>query len=128
MAAGKNRNAKTAAFRRPPDEKALEITLLRFPNPEVHLRDGAGKDEGHGRGQAGNGQLQRSDEANEFAQHCQKRIDWRNAVNFGFCSSTRAAGPVNLKNQLRPSCRVHAARTRADAPAISTVEIWRSPA
>src|ERR1043166_6671447 len=123
MAAGKNRNAKTAALRRPPDEEALEVTLLRFPNPEVHLRDRAGEHKGLGRGQAANGQLQGSDEGNEFAQHCQKRIDWRNAVNFGFCSSTRPAGPVNLKNQLRPSCRVHAPRPRADAPAISTVEI-----
>ena len=38
MAAGKNRNLEAASFRRPPDEHALKITLLRFVNPEMNLR------------------------------------------------------------------------------------------
>ena len=41
MTAGKNRNPETVALRRPPDEEALEIALLRFPNSEMNLGDRA---------------------------------------------------------------------------------------
>src|SRR5436190_20537792 len=123
MTPRKNRNAKAAAFPRPPNEDALKITLLRLPDPQVHLRDCSGEDECHRGGEAHDGELQRSNQRNQFAQHFQKRIDSRNAVNFGFCSSTRVGGPVSLKNQVRPSCRVQAARTRAVAPVMSTLEM-----
>ena len=45
-----------------------------------------------------------------------------NFTKFGFSFSTAAAGPVSLKNQLRPSCRVHAASIRELVPAMSTLE------
>src|SRR5205823_14505973 len=38
MAARENRNLKSAAFRRPPNQPALKVTLLRFMNSEMHLR------------------------------------------------------------------------------------------
>ena len=45
-----------------------------------------------------------------------------NFTKFGFSFSTAAFGPVALKNQTRPSWRVHAAMVRALAPAMSVVE------
>ena len=62
MSARKNREPETATFRRPPDKQTLEITLLRFVNAEMHLRNRPGEDEDHGRGQANDRQLQRRDE------------------------------------------------------------------
>ena len=69
MAAGKNRNFKTAPFRRPPHEHALEITLLCFVNPEMNLRQRTGKNQRHPRDQTDNRQLQRGNEIDKFAQH-----------------------------------------------------------
>src|SRR5947208_6458236 len=69
MATGKNRNLETLSFRRPPDEHALEITLLRFMDPEMDLRQRARKNQRHPRRQTDDGQLQRRDEINKFAQH-----------------------------------------------------------
>src|SRR5207247_5057102 len=45
-----------------------------------------------------------------------------NFTKFGFSFSTAALGPVALKNQTRPSWRVHAAIVRVLAPGISMVE------
>ena len=69
MSAGKNRNLETAAFRRPPDKQALKVTLLRFVNTEMNLRERAGEDEHHRRGEADDRQLQRRDKIDKFAQH-----------------------------------------------------------
>src|SRR5437762_2613925 len=52
MAARENRNLKTVSFRRPPDEKALEITLLRFPNSQMHLGNRSRENQHHSRDQA----------------------------------------------------------------------------
>ena len=59
MAAGKNRDLEAASLRRPPHEHALEITLLRFVNPEMHLRQRAGKNQRHPYRKTDNCQLQR---------------------------------------------------------------------
>ena len=69
MTAGKNRDAESASFRRPPDKQALEIALLRFVNPEMHLGERPGEDQRHRRGQTGDRQLQRGKEINESVQH-----------------------------------------------------------
>jgi hypothetical protein len=47
MPARKNGDLESASVRRPPDEHALEITLLRFVDPEMDLRQRAGKDQRH---------------------------------------------------------------------------------
>src|SRR5207302_9004013 len=69
MASGENGNFKASSFRRPPHEHALEITLLRLVNPEMHLRDRADKNQRHSRRETNNRQLQRRYEINNFAQH-----------------------------------------------------------
>src|SRR5262249_30995504 len=69
MAAGKNRNFEAASFRGPPHKEALEITLLRFMDPEMNLRQRARKNQRHPRRQTDDGQLQRRDEIDKFAQH-----------------------------------------------------------
>ena len=45
-----------------------------------------------------------------------------NFTKFGFSFSTPAVGPVALKNQTRPSRRVHAAMVRVLLPTMSVVE------
>src|SRR5438067_517240 len=72
MATGKNRNLETLSFRRPPHKHALEITLLRFMDSEMHLCKRARKNQRHPRSQTNNGQLQRGDEIDNFAQHIPK--------------------------------------------------------
>ena len=69
MPAGKNGKLETATFRRPPDEQTLEVALLRFVNPEMNLRECAGEDERHARGQTDDRQLQRRDKIDNLAQH-----------------------------------------------------------
>ena len=81
MSAGKNRNLETATFRRPPDEQTLEIALLRFVNAEMHLRDCAGEDEDHGRGQTNDRQLQRRDKIDNLAQHYSLKPDGLNELH-----------------------------------------------
>ena len=49
MASRKNRDPESACFRRPPNEHALEITLLRFVDTEMDLRQGPGKNQRHRR-------------------------------------------------------------------------------
>ncbi len=61
MAAGKNRNLEAASFRRPPHEHALEVTLLRFVDPEMNLSERAGKNQRHRRRKTSDRQLQRRD-------------------------------------------------------------------
>ena len=52
MSTGKNRELETATFpARRQTNKSLEITLLRFVDAEMHLRNRAGENEDHGRGQ-----------------------------------------------------------------------------
>src|SRR5262249_26570317 len=75
MPPGKNRDLEASPFRRPPHEHALEITLLRLVNPEMHLRDRASKNQRHPRCETHNRQLQRSNETNKFAQHGFFRIE-----------------------------------------------------
>ena len=69
MAAGKNWDLEAVSFRRPPDQHALEIALLRFPDSEMHLRDRAGKNQDHRRTETNNRKLQRSNQVDEFFQH-----------------------------------------------------------
>ena len=89
----------------------------------MHLRNRACEDEGHARCQTDDRQLQRGDEIDNFAQHVPKiGTDSMNFTKFGFSFSTAASGPVALKNQTRPSRRVHAAIVRALAPVMSVVE------
>jgi hypothetical protein len=59
MAAWKNRDLESASLRRPPNQHALEVTLLCFVNPEVHLRERASEDERHPGRETNNRQLQR---------------------------------------------------------------------
>ena len=59
MAAWENWNFKTRTFRRPPNQQALEITLLRFMNSEMNLRQRACENERHSRREADDRQLQR---------------------------------------------------------------------
>ena len=69
MATGKNRNLETLSFRRPPHKHALEITLLRFMDPEMHLRQRAGQNQRHPRRQTNDRQLQRCKDVDDFVQH-----------------------------------------------------------
>ena len=69
MAARKNRNVKSAPVRRPPHKHALEITLLRFVDPEMDLRQRARENQRHCRRQANDCQFQRCDQVKEFMQH-----------------------------------------------------------
>src|SRR5438093_5177207 len=89
----------------------------------MDLRQRAGKDQRHRRRKTHDCQLQRCDDIDEFAQHVfENRTDSMNFTKFGFSFSTAALGPVALKNQTRPSWRVHAAIVRAFAPTMSVVE------
>jgi hypothetical protein len=58
MAARKNRDPEPMSFRRPPHKHALEITLLRLVDPEMHLRQSPGKDQRHRRRETHDRQLQ----------------------------------------------------------------------
>src|SRR5262249_730778 len=72
MTAWKNRKPKPAPLGWPPNYPALEITLLRFVNPEVHLRERAGEDQRHPCCQTNNRQLQRRAYIGNLAQHLLK--------------------------------------------------------
>ena len=69
MATRKNGKFYAAAFCWPPNKETLEVTLLRFVNAEVNLREGPRENEGHPRGQTDDGQLQGCDEINKLIQH-----------------------------------------------------------
>jgi hypothetical protein len=69
MATRKNGNLEAAPVRRPPDKHALEITLLRFVDPEMDLRQRAGKDQCHRRRKTHDRQLQRCKDIDDFVQH-----------------------------------------------------------
>ena len=69
VAAGKNGKFYAPTFWWPPNEEALEVTLLRLVNAEVHLRQCPRENECHPRGQTDDGQFQRGDEIEEFIQH-----------------------------------------------------------
>src|SRR3954468_18964516 len=61
MAAGEDRNFPAWIIRRPPNEKALEIALLRLVNSEVNLGDCAGENQNHGCSQTPDGQFEGGD-------------------------------------------------------------------
>src|SRR6266576_3297200 len=69
MATRKNRDLESAPVRWPPHKHALEITLLRFVNPEMDLRQRPGKDQRHRRRKTHDRQLQRCENIDEFAQY-----------------------------------------------------------
>src|SRR5437667_11100366 len=69
MAARKNRNLESASLRRPPHKHALEITLLRFVDPEMDLRQRPRENQRHRRRKTHNCQLQRCNQVNESMQH-----------------------------------------------------------
>src|SRR6266550_2655708 len=69
MATRKNRDLESAPVRRPPDKHALKITLLRFVDPEMNLRQSPGKDQRHRRHKTHDRQLQRCENIDDFAQH-----------------------------------------------------------
>src|SRR6266496_1273866 len=72
MATRKNWDLESASFRRPPHKHALKITLLRFVDPEMDLRQGAGKNQRHRRRKTHDRQFQRRKDVDEFAQHIPK--------------------------------------------------------
>jgi hypothetical protein len=72
MATGENRDLEPASFRWPPHEHALEITLLRFVDPEMNLRQCASKNQRHTRRQTNDRQLQGRNKIDGFAQHVPK--------------------------------------------------------
>ena len=59
MSARENRNSEAAPFRRPPNQHALEITLLCFMNSEMNLRQRAGENKRHPGRETNDRQLQR---------------------------------------------------------------------
>ena len=69
MATRKNGDLESASVRRPPNKHALEITLLRFVDPEMDLRQRPGKDQRHRRRKTHDRQLQRCKDVDEFAKH-----------------------------------------------------------
>src|SRR6266496_6747411 len=69
MATRKNRDLEATSFRWPPHEHALKITLLGFVNPEMNLRQCAGKNQRHPCRQTNDRQLQRCKDVDDFAQH-----------------------------------------------------------
>src|SRR4029077_20800794 len=69
MAPGKNRDLESAPVRWPPHKHALEITLLRFVDPKMDLRQRPGKDQRHRRRKTHDRQLRRCENIDEFAQH-----------------------------------------------------------
>ena len=123
MAAGKNRNFKAAAFRRPPDEQTLEIALLRLMNTEMNLGERAGEDQRHRRGQTDDRQLQRRDKIDNL-RSILIRIELieETSTNFGFSFSTAEPGPVSLKNQAAAIVPGPGSEDARIAPAISSVE------
>jgi hypothetical protein len=72
MATWKNRDLESAPVRRPPNKHALEITLLRFVYPEMHLCQRAGKDQRHPSRKTHDRQLQRRKDVDDRAQHIPK--------------------------------------------------------
>ena len=52
---------EATSVRGPPHKHALEVSLLRFMNPEMNLGKRAGEDERHTRRQTNDRQLQRRD-------------------------------------------------------------------
>ena len=122
---GKNGILKPCSLRRPPDEQTLEITLLGFVNAEMDLGQRPREDQRHRGRQTNDGQLQGREQINQAAPHTVQElnsIERRKSRNFDFSLSTIALGPLILKNQVRPSRRVHAVMTRESRPAISIVE------
>ena len=52
-----------------PDEEALEVTLLRFPNSQMNLGNRSREDQHHRRDETNDRQLQRRDDGDQSAQH-----------------------------------------------------------
>ena len=69
MPPGENRDLKTTTFRWPPNEQALEITLLRFVDAEMNLGERTREDKHHRCGKTDDGQLQRCKEINQSVSH-----------------------------------------------------------
>src|SRR5438045_560468 len=69
MTAGKNWNFEIVTVWRPPNKKALEITLLGFVSAEMDLRQRAGKNQNHPCNQTNDCQLQRRDKIDKLAEH-----------------------------------------------------------
>ena len=110
MPAGKNRNFEAATFRRPPNEQALEIALLRFVNAEMDLRERAGEDEHHGRDEADDRQLQRGDQVDKISHHVFKlgrpkqtsRTPGKSKVRRPAAILPKRATPIMLKGGAKP--------------------------